>query len=1493
MLGIAGSVIGAPMRAVTRTISPQKAARSAVDAATSATAVGIQVGALAATAGAAGTGFAAGLVKGSVTVLPKAVALVPQAASLVAPPNPARETAAAARALLDANSRRHQRRVWTGNGRAHIEVRGLDGGRRRSLAEGVPRALGRLRGVNWARVNAVTGQVLVAFDERRVGVDTLLNTVQGVEKAHGAEEDDFSWARPTHPGDGAAIAAVTTELAADCAAVAAATVQAVFRFSPLPRHVRSLLAVVEIERGLRRRLKRRLGPVETDLVLTLATAAANGLTQGISTPAVDAVCRTLQLSEVWSRRQVWRRREPELAQCVPDTPPQRPERPVPRPKGPIEQWNDRLGPIGPGVAATVLALTRDFGRASDAFLAAVPKAARYGREGFATAVGRDLARRGVVPLNAAAFRRLDRVSAVVVDSDVLTTADGEPDSLADALLEAASATGATVRLAGDPPGEDLLSRVDQVLDAEKSTAEHVRDLQAEGHGVLVISSTDGDALAAADVGVALPGADAAPCWAADLVCRDDLEDVWRVLRAQAAARSVSENAVRLARSGSALGALLALVGNRRRRRLVQFAPVQLAGLVALVQGTATGLRVTRSGAPQRVIRVRWYELDSMEVYRRLQQARPEPDEQQRSPRAAVLGPAAPAVALLRRQFGEVAGLAGAIREELRDPLTPVLAVGAMASAIVGSGTDGVLVAAVLTGNALISAVQRVRAERALRELLFGQEIVARRLAVTDLDNLASAEVTAVSAKTLVPGDVIELRASDLVPADTRLLEAVDLEVDESTLTGESVPVVKNTEPTPGAPVAERTGMVFKGTSILAGSAYGVVVAAGPATEAGRAARVGGQAPRLAGVQARLHDVTRIAMPVTALGGAAVTGLGLLRGMPLRDAVAAGVSVAVAAVPEGLPLVATVAQAGGARRLSRQGTLVRTSRTLEALGRVDVVCFDKTGTLTEGRLRLARYASVTGEVDADTDVARQLLATAGRASPDVAADEIASVPHATDRAVLDAAVDAGDVHQEGWRLASELPFESRRGYSAALGNAGNGALLAVKGAPEAVLPLCGEDPAATDTAERLAADGLRVLAVAERLNGLPEHADNIEPLVTDLNLLGFVGIADVARPDAGDAVRELSEAGVKIVMITGDHPVTARAIAHATGIADGEVLTGAELQGMTESERVRRVDECTVFARVSPEHKVQIVNALQRAGHVVAMIGDGINDAAAIRLADVGIGVGADRSTSARSAADLVLPDADIRRVHHALLEGRALWHRVRDAVSILVGGNAGEVGFMVLGTALGGRAPITMRQMLLVNMLTDMAPALAVAVAPSRNGVANGAPTGSLLGSQLARTVAARGAGTALGATLAWTSGRYTGLPRRASTMGLAALITTQLGQTLVAGRHSPLVVGTSLASFLALVALVQLPVVNRMVGCSRLGPVAWGVVLASAAVGTFAAIKATPAAPTSSEVDEPPADAEPRDASSVAEADESSVAEADEGSSAVEAGEVAAAEPS
>jgi cation-transporting P-type ATPase I len=460
----------------------------------------------------------------------------------------------------------------------------------------------------------------------------------------------------------------------------------------------------------------------------------------------------------------------------------------------------------------------------------------------------------------------------------------------------------------------------------------------------------------------------------------------------------------------------------------------------------------------------------------------------------------------------------------------VLALGATASAIVGSAVDAALVGTVVTGNAFVSGAQRWRAERSLDRLMVEQTLTAHRVrrgareadgvlrAAVEKphearDELESLPLKKVRAPRLVLGDLISLRAGDVVPADARLVVAWDLEVDESSLTGESVPVHKDVDATPGAPLPERTCMVFEGTTVLAGTAYAVVVATGESTEAGRAARAAGRAAPAAGIQARLLEITRMALPATGLGGAGVAGLGLLRGLPLREAVAAGVSVAVAAVPEGLPLVATVAQAGAARRLSRQGVLVRSSRTLEALGRVDTVCFDKTGTLTTGRLLVTLVRAGSDDLDPHDPAARRILTVAARACPAVDEDEIEQVPHATDRAVLEAANGAVD---DDWELRIESSFETSRGYAAALGSSNGTVALAVKGSPEVILPLCTSadqdgagrhplDDAGRRTAEDLVRDlagrGLRLLAVAERTKDVPDDSENLDSSVENLTLPG--------------------------------------------------------------------------------------------------------------------------------------------------------------------------------------------------------------------------------------------------------------------------------------------------------------------------------------------------------------------------------------------------------
>ncbi|HUH70998.1 MAG TPA: cation-translocating P-type ATPase [Mycobacterium sp.] len=1077
----------------------------------------------------------------------------------------------------------------------------------------------------------------------------------------------------------------------------------------------------------------------------------------------------------------------------------------------------------------------------------------------------------------------------------------EVDPFAIPLLQTAHRTGARVVLRHVAGTEDLTASVAVTHPAGTPLLKLVRDLRTDRGPVLLITALHRDfastdtlaALAIADVGVALDDPHTATPWTADIITDTDLAAAVRILSALPVARQASESGVRLAKGGSTLAGLLLVSGDPRTtspfavRRW--FSPVNAAGAAALVEGAFSASKVLRLAVPTPQPLTAWHALDPEIVYSRLaSRTQPMVVEPGIAPWRRVLDDLSynPALAPLRGPASHVGRLLAATRAELADPLTPILAVGAAASAIVGSNIDALLVAGVMTANAVAGGVQRLRAEAAVAELFAEQEKHARRVILpavaTSRRRLDAARTTqrtaTVSAKSLRPGDIIDLAAPEVVPADARLLVAEDLEVDESFLTGESLPVDKQVEPVAVAD-ADRASMLFEGSTIVAGHARAIVVATGAGTAAQRAIAAIADVEHAAGVQARLRELTSKVLPLTLAGGAAVTGLALAHRGPLRQAVADGVAIAVAAVPEGLPLVATLAQLAAAQRLSRRGALVRTPRAVEALGRVQTVCFDKTGTLTENRLRVVcgvpHATSAHGPFpDATDPQAAQVLRAAARACTQPHNGQ--GHAHATDEAILTAAKSVKNQGDSEWIVLAEVPFESSRGYSAAIGTSSTGPtgpMLIAKGAPEEILPRCrfADHDADYDHAESLvfslANRGLRVLAVAQRRwdQGTTDDdtdADAVDAAAHDLELIGYVGLADTARPSARPLIEALLDANRRVVLITGDHPVTARAIAHQLGLpSDAREMTGAELAALDEEDRAKLAADVQVFARVSPEQKVQIVAALQARGQVTAMVGDGANDAAAIRMADVGIGVSGRGSSAARGAADIVLTDTDLGVLLDALVEGRGMWGGVRDAVSILVGGNVGEVLFTIIGTALGtGRAPVGTRQLLLVNLLTDMFPALAVAVTPQypqpeeaddevdrdaeevqrafqRAALAEPAPS---LDAPLMRQIVTRGVVTAAGATAAWAIGRWTfGTERRTATMGLTALVTTQLAQTLLTRRHSPLVLATALGSAGVLVAIVQTPGISQFFGCTPLGPVAWSGVISATAGATAVSVLA------------------------------------------------------
>ncbi|MFF4468061.1 HAD-IC family P-type ATPase [Streptomyces sp. NPDC001599] len=1271
--------------------------------------------------------------------------------------------------------------------------------------------------------------------------------------ATGSDAPDDLVDEPDHPGDPAPVRVAAAALGADVLGIAAAVTGARLRLPPSPRLVTAVATLLRENPAFRAWLRERLGDHRMDVALAAANAAVHGAGQSPTSLVLDGALRACQLTDAVARGAAFEVVHDRL--CVPgrDSLPAAPAlRPPPR-TSPAQDYAAHASAGSVAGAAATLLVKHDLAEAAEAVLAGSPKAARYGPAAFHAVLSAALSRTGVLVRDPGRLRQLEMARTVVLHPSALRVPDAGADPWTEDVLDAARRAGLRVVMVEDPALADFTGLADQVVGARRPLADVVAELRAEGGVVTVVRPLPGDdgsvsaGLLAGDVAVALADGDCPVAWGADVLAPQGLADVWRVLRAVPVARAVGRRSQTLARSGAALSGLLVAVGEARGRSRggvssllgMRHAPVDASAALALLSGTRAAIGVATARAPHPRARVAWHALDPQDVRDRLERERePEPTAvEQATARlraAADRAGRVPVLAPVRWSWQ----LARAVRGELDDPLTPVLAVGSAASAILGSVVDALLVVGALDLNALVGGFQRLRAERALSGLLAEQKQKARvteeQLDPDAAEFATEGEPRIVDAAKLHPGHVIELKADDVVPADARLLWEDGLEVDESALTGESLPVDKCVDPSPRAPVAERYCMVFEGTTVVAGRARAVVVDTGDHTEAARAVALAARTPSAAGVQARLQELTRKALPLTLAGGAAVTGLSLLRGAPIRQAVAGGVSVAVAAVPEGLPLVATVAQLAAARRLSRRGVLVRTPRTLEALGRMDTVCFDKTGTLTENRLRLSRVAGTDGTVrrvgEAETADA---VRTAARACPRLDGDG-ARPTHATDEAVLDAAGDDPD-----WRQEEGLPFETSRGYAAAVGREGarGPAVLVVKGAPETVLPACAGLPAHTsEVAQRLAGAGLRIIAVARRTLGKGEKAaDVLERQPSELEFTGLLALADVPRETSPALVRGLREAGVRPVVLTGDHPQTAHAIAVDLGWPeDAVVVTGDELAAADRTARSRMLRDADVVARVAPEQKLQVVESLRDAGRVVGMVGDGANDAAAIRAADIGVGISARGSAAARNAADLVVTGDDLLVLVEAVREGRALWHSVADAIAILIGGNAGEVGFGILGTVLGGAAPLSTRQMLLVNLFTDLFPAMAVAVTktgdPEQEAADAGAPLGTaVLGEPLLRQIRHRALTTALGATAAWLFGRFTpGTQRRSTTMALCAVVGTQLAQTLADRRDSRLVQVTSLGSAAALVALVQTPGASRLFGCTPLGPVAWAGVAAA-----------------------------------------------------------------
>lgn len=968
--------------------------------------------------------------------------------------------------------------------------------------------------------------------------------------------------------------------------------------------------------------------------------------------------------------------------------------------------------------------------------------------------------------------------------------------------------------------------------------EGIRRLQAAGHVVCLVA-TGGGGLAVADVGVGLRRRGQPPPWGSDLLCSEDLTDARFVIEACVAAREASQQSARIAAVSAALGGFLSasgLIGMTTDRAMTV---VNTTSLIAMGNGMRIAYGLASRPLPAPRDPTPWHALEPEGVLVRLASSSTGLTVKEAGLRA-------------RREVRPLAilELGRAIADEAFNPLVPLLAAGAGMSAFVGSFADAGLVAGVVAFNAVLGGVQRFQVERAVRSL--------ERRALLQVSVLRGGKWQQIDASGLVKGDLLVFQAGDVVPADCRILDSVALEVDVSSLTGESLPVLRGASSSFEVAAADRASMLFEGSVIVAGRARAVVVATGSETEAQRA---GGPRftvrPRV-GVEARLTPLMALTGPAAGVAGLGLLVSGLLREQRLDQIVGSAVSLAVASVPEGLPVLATAAQLAAAERLSQRGALVRNPKALEALGRINVLCVDKTGTVTEGRLALNRVFDGSRSEDAGmlSPSLQEVLRTALRASPEnlLGAPQAEAVDDALARRAKSLGISRSSL---SFSRGAELPFESRRGFQAVLGEllAENKTwTLAVKGAPEALLPRCtrwrtpegGEVEMDDDARKRLgdrvrryASQGLRVLAVAERAAEPGEALS--EERVQKLCFRGFLAFSDPVRPSAVAAVATLRRAGVEVVMITGDHPSTAEVVAGQLDmLVEGGLLTGADMELLDDDALAQRAASVRIFARVSPSQKVRVIQALQRAGKVVAMVGDGANDAPAIRLADVGVALGERAVAAARNAADLVLTDERIETLCDAVLEGRALWAAVRDAVSMLVGGNLGEVGFTLLGNLISGSSPLNPRQLLLVNLLTDVAPAMAIALRPpsevtSQRMMQQG-PEASL-GPLLYRDIGLRSVTTAAGAGAAFLVGKLMGDEDRARTMGMVALVGTQLGQTITSGELSTGALVASFGSAALMAGVVQMPLVSGFFGCKPLGPLDWGVALTSSVLATVASL--------------------------------------------------------
>jgi P-type Ca2+ transporter type 2C len=798
----------------------------------------------------------------------------------------------------------------------------------------------------------------------------------------------------------------------------------------------------------------------------------------------------------------------------------------------------------------------------------------------------------------------------------------------------------------------------------------------------------------------------------------------------------------------------------------------------------------------------------------------------------------------------------------------------IAGAVLGDWIDATVILVIVVLNAVIGYSQEQKAADAAEGL--------RRLAAPFATVIRDGVEVRVQTETIVPGDLISLAAGDRVFADGRLFAATHLGVAESELTGESVPTEKALAPVdPEASIGDRSSMVFSGTTVTTGRGTAIVTATGTETQIGRIAGMLAADEPPTPLEKELNKVGR-RLGIIAVGIAIVVfGIGVAQGIPAESMFLLGVALAVAAIPEGLPAIVGITLGRGVQGMARRNAIVRRLPAVEALGAVTVICTDKTGTLTRNEIwvqetemaalniadlstapsdpRIARYA----ELAALCNDARRSGDTWIGDPTEIALHR--SIAHLVDIPELERAYPRID----------EVPFDSTRKRMTTLHRSEGGTLLVVKGAPEVVVPMCtnlesdsGIEPldesrsrAALSAAEQMAGRGLRTLGIAYAERG--DIPTDIESAEQDLILVAVTGMSDELRPEAKASVEEAAGAGIEVVMLTGDHEVTARSIAGDLGLLDNrEVFSGHQLAAMAPSELAGRVERIGAYARVDPADKVKIVRAWQENDAIVAMTGDGVNDAPALRSADIGVAMGSGTDV-ARDASDIVLADDNFTTIVSAVREGRTIFANVRKVLSFLLSANVSEVIVVFTGffffASMG--EPLLATQLLWINLVTDGLPALALGFDPPEPGVMRRPPDRrrSLLGWDSQLRLLARGTIMAAAVMAAFWVGIGAGYEWELTrTLGFTTLVLVQMAYVFALRIHESgwrnslgsnyLVHGTVLISVLLQAIVVMTPVGNSVFHTVPMNLAAWGVALLLSLAGALGVLAVSTFVPGMSE---------------------------------------------